>query len=580
MRIQIPRQSVPLLLTLSLAACGGGGSSSGGGSNTLPTTPQTTTGTLAVTIGGANSTINKHRRPTWIPADMASASIFVLSTNGTGQVIGSDVAPCTPTTTCQLSISEVPATYSVVIAALDKNGFPLSQVTVQATVTSGQTNTIHATLGGVVTNMSLSPQTQLLLNGTPQTTQLIVTGYDQDGEVVMAPGNYSTPIQLTVTATNSSASASSLAISETTVKSPADTITLTYDGKSYNSLTITTNVPDKTTGDARTYIIAPQLTPSYYTIPSGTNTTGAIITGPDGNVWATTQLSIVRATTSGQVSETCANPGPNNLVAGPNGQIWYGTDISFMPSPFGGYSCAASSSGLREISTSGVQSTIPLTNYVAGQNLSGPVLGPDGTAWVQTFAPGSNPTLDDVNASGTVTQTFQPLINGSPFTGYRFPAIASDGSFWYTFEPGVVRCTIASGCSSNIIEPSPFLSPEVVVNGPNNTMILQGPQDLYALDLNQNTVWNTNHPWLYFFSGAATYFNGAVWIGAQTDTSSDVPQILHILPNGKDFAYLHLPAVQVPSGSTTPPSVGGILLGPDGRLWFTLGSSIGAAPIQ
>src|SRR5208283_4762594 len=197
-------------------------------------------------------------------------------------------------------------------------------------------------------------------------------------------------------------------------------------------------------------------------LPSGNTTTGPIVTGPDSNVWVATQLSVARLTPGGQVSEFCANPGPSNIVSGPDGKIWFGTNIAYQPSPFVTSPCATSDAGLREISTTGTPSTITLPGYPTGNLIAGPVLAPDGTVWAQVYNTPGNATLENLNASGAVTQTFAPLLNNSPFTGNQYPAIAADGSFWYGGSLGVVKCTTAGGCTGepqiNPFMQSPFVS--------------------------------------------------------------------------------------------------------------------------
>lgn len=494
---------------------------------------------------------------------------------GSEQIYQKSYAPCTPTSGCQMSFALPPGQYQIGLEASDAPfGAVLAQAAVQVTVTPGTTSTVRATLDGVVQSISVGLASPLLLSGSPQSTQLVVTGYDFDGDVVIAPGNYTKPIVISTTTTNTLAPANALTVSSTTLNGPSDKITVSFDGRSYTSLLLTANYPD-ISGMTVPYHIAPQLAATEYAIPSGAQTSSSIIEGPDGNVWAATHLSLVRITHAGQMAEYCTNPGPSSLLAGPNGQIWFGSNVSYAPAP-GVSSCAVSSLGLREMTTSGAQTTLLApANIQRTYGTTGPLAAPDGTIWAYDT---SDDMLEQVNASGTVTQSFQAYLGGSAFSGFQTPQIASDGAFWFTFPPSVVRCTIAGGCAA-LPSLDPSFLPQMISPGPNGTLLLQDAEDIWDVNASNVVQWHTNHslnPWYASLDGPATYFKNATWVSASVAPDNHA-QLLHIEPDGKNFAYIEFPLANGDAGMA--PSAGGFLLGSDGRLWYTRGSSIGVASI-
>jgi len=257
------RKSVfSLALLVALSACGGGGS----GGSALPRVAQAPIGTgtaqsirLSITIPPASSSAAAHiRRPLYVSTATRSAAITV--NGGTRLVVNLAAGSpnCVPATgggrTCTATIS-APAgsdTFSEILyASTDGSGAALSQNTTTATITAGTANVVSLALDGIVASLTLT-----LSNATPATGQistigLTVNAKDAAGATIIGSDPFANPVTLT----DSDTSGTITKLSQTTLNSPADTVTITYYGQPVTSATISASATGVT---AASVILTPQ----------------------------------------------------------------------------------------------------------------------------------------------------------------------------------------------------------------------------------------------------------------------------------------------------------------------------------
>lgn len=148
-------------------------------------------------------------------------------------------------------------------------GNVLSTGTVAATLTSGESTSVPVVLDGVAANVSLVLGTGTLPVGSTGSTSVIVQATDADGNIIVGPGGFSTPVTLAI----SGDKYNTLSLSSTSVTSPGQVVTLSYNGGTNVGSTIVPSI-GKTAGTPATFggsgaaltQIAPNLKP-----PSGYN---------------------------------------------------------------------------------------------------------------------------------------------------------------------------------------------------------------------------------------------------------------------------------------------------------------------
>lgn len=575
-RVKYPLSMAALFLTCLLPACGGGGGAS------VPTAgapvPSSGFGTVSLTVGGPNATVNSstRRKPQFVGAAVQSIQGSVSS--GPKQIAANSVlcpqtpAPAAP---CELRVNNVPAgSFMFDIYAVDANQAVLSHVQVPITVTGGTTTIVHGTLNGSVASANLVLLQPLIMNGTASTAQLIVNAYDWDKELILTPGNYDNgPINLKITPVDP-ALASTISLSATSVNGPSDKITVSYDGKSYESLNVAVT-PQMLgpNGAYATVLIAPQLPTTMYAIPSGLNAIGAPVIATDGSVWAPADTSMVRITPSGQVSEFCVNPGSPQIAPGANGRIFFGLSLNYQPAP-GANPCAATTQGLRSIDASGTVTQTPFPQWTNYRNISGPVLAPDGTLWVsvEQQGPPSTNSLVHFDSAGTLLGSVQLSYSGNTF---GLGTIAADGSFWYPWAQNIVRCTTSGTCTAGTaVFGQPYI--DGITTGTNNDMIVTANNAIYDVDLNQNVLNTISIP--IGGNTCTTYAiaRGGYWCGWASMGSGHL-LLMRYNTTTRGYSYVQLNALD--SQGTQAPF--GLMAAPDGRIWFVHDTSVGVAgPIQ
>jgi len=96
------------------------------------------------------------------------------------------------------------------------------------------------------------------------------------------------------------------------------------------------------------------------------DTPSAIVSGPDGNLWATESSHVAKITTSGVETEFQLNNGNASagIVVGPDGNLWF-----------------TENSSLGKITTTGTLTEFPQNIFVNFSLLEGITSGPDGNLW-------------------------------------------------------------------------------------------------------------------------------------------------------------------------------------------------------
>lgn len=214
-----------LVASLATVACSGGGASAPGAprANPLPN------------AGNAKIFVPSGRLASGRGARFVAASVVSVatSTNG-GPAVITDIsatsAACTAAAggrSCSVPLSALPGlatfTFSLYDAAAGA-GKLLGSGTATFTVVAGTPFVVPVTLNGVVSSVSVTLPTAFNA-GVASSLPVIVTAKDPDGNTIIAPGNYTTPIALT-----NSDTTGTFKLSAATVNGPSDAIVLTYNG--------------------------------------------------------------------------------------------------------------------------------------------------------------------------------------------------------------------------------------------------------------------------------------------------------------------------------------------------------------
>jgi hypothetical protein len=243
------------------------------------------------------------------------------------------------TTVCQfvVAIAEGPnQTFSVsAYDAAEGAGQILSSGSVTQSIVAGY-NPILVTLSGAIASVTVALQNPNAPAGTAATVPITVMAKDADGNVIIGPGNYASPITLT----NSDASGIAK-LSATSVTGPSSNVSLIYNGKSIGSATIGAAVAGLSQANitAGAFVPAPTVIADYAMPLAPGNKPlepTSIAAGLDGNMYVGvccgTQTGIVQLTPSGQTTYYQAATAPstnlpltqlNGLSAASNGAIWY-----------------------------------------------------------------------------------------------------------------------------------------------------------------------------------------------------------------------------------------------------------------
>jgi streptogramin lyase len=316
------RLSAAVLIGALAAGCSGGGSS--GSAVPRPGAAKTVMASVTFTMNWtAPVPASVKRNPRYVPATARSVSVTV--NNGTPQFLNapaSTIVIDAPVGTDTFSF----ATYD----AQNGQGNVLSRASVTKNIVLAAANTVTAVLNGVITSLSISLSNPAPNAGVPATVNVNVSGRDADGNTIVGPGDYSTPIRLSI---QDDTNSGTLSLSTTDLPNSATTATLTYNGGTLNS-----GLPDgpiafvvaRATGIA-TQAAAFTPTPTFYqfSIPVAANRPQWIAAGSDGNMWFTEfpGNTVAKITPAGVVTECPAIPtaasNPQGIIGASDGNLWF-----------------------------------------------------------------------------------------------------------------------------------------------------------------------------------------------------------------------------------------------------------------
>jgi virginiamycin B lyase len=504
---------------------------------------------LIIRIPRKRKVVGRRMHPEYVSPSTKSMTVAV--TGGSSQTFNLTAASpnCAPDPTSgYLTCREamvVPSgqqTLSVILYdQQNAQGVKLASATTSVVVAATGFTNIPITLGGIVATATLligGSATASIPMGIPTSLPVSVEAYDADGNLIIAPGNYSSPITLTNadqsgitsfsapapgasrthtkkgTLTRPLVHAGNLAPLDTTpVNAPGAGATLYYNGDPLTTTTITPSINGIPQYSGAATLSGTGAVITEYPVPTSGGDPSGITDGPDGALWFTEWggNKIARITTAGIFSEypvpTSASR-PSGITVGPDGALWF-------------TEAATSASKIGTITTSGV-----LTEFSIPTTHSAPlsvVAGPDGALW---FAEPPKNKIGRITTSGTFTEYAVPTSGSYPQGITSGP----DGALWFVENTGnnIGRIT-----TSGTITEYP-----IPTSGSGTASIAAGP-------------------------------DGKLWF--TETTGNNIGQIPTSATSGSGAQILEYP---VPTSASGPL---GITAAPDGALWFTesTGNNVG-----
>ncbi len=241
-------------IALSLSACGGGGTSA------LPSTGAPTTGSptqdktaqASMTIKIPAKAVSSSSKAQYISASTQSMTIGIVSGSKTTQLAEVDLTPASKSCAalaggglqCNVTFVGQAGKNIFALSMYDKTGGSgnvLSTGNVPATLTAGQNTNIAITLDGVPASVAAVLGAGTLQVGTASSTSVIVVAKDSDGNIIVGPGGYSTPITLAIKGDTYG----TLSLSKSAVASSGDAVTLSYNGGTNVGSTIAPSIGTK-----------------------------------------------------------------------------------------------------------------------------------------------------------------------------------------------------------------------------------------------------------------------------------------------------------------------------------------------
>jgi hypothetical protein len=416
----IARLTAVVICASLLAACGGGGSSS----SSVPGAGTTKTGSAVVrlTIPAASSTSSLSRSPKYVSPSTRSILITVQTVNGAATafpaialnvVVPSSTCPAPAqdgeNETCTFNVvlpvgfvGMTVTTYDHTLSGTTPAGNPLSTAMFSQQLT-GQGDPILLTLNGVPVHATLSVPTTPLAVGTAASVAVTATALDADGNLIIGPGSYATPIVVAVTDT-----LSRVTVSGSSISGPGASATLVYNGGaglvhatvtgSASGVTVTpatlTFVPGLIRSDALAQITTP--VHSMAISPDGTKVDIPYQNPSNNNAPALLSVSVSSRTAVYNTQLGTQAPATALIPSNPAFSSASGATT------YVGYSNGASTVGIASLTTSsGIES-----GYTAGipaQN----VATATGTTNYFTYgsASGGSGAINDVTSAGSVVAT-------------------------------------------------------------------------------------------------------------------------------------------------------------------------------
>ena len=549
-----PRQRLigAIFIAVLAAGCSGGG---GAKSVTPATASQPSKGTASVTftMHWGTGTASVRRGPRYVPATARSVSVSV--NGGTLQYLNA------PAST--IVIDAPVGTDTFAFATYDDQngqGNVLSRASVTQNIVLGGANVVSAVLNGVVVSLAISLSLPSPPAGVSVTFNVNAAAKDADGNTIVGPGDYSTPIRLSIVDDTNSGT---LSLSTTTLPNPSTTATLTYNGATLNSglpdgpiafvVARATGIPSQAAAFTPTptiTVIATAGTTAGFTL---NNRPQWIAAGSDGNMWFTEQPgnTVAKITPAGVVTECAAIPtvasDPRGIIGASDGNLWF--------TEFAGSKITRVTTGCAYTEFSTLFAT------------DGPQLltdRGDGNLWF-TGMTGNHVGFQGLT-SGVSGETTIPTPNSKPFG----IAPAPDLNLYFTENAvdQLGRIPMLFGAITEVTLPTGS-APEQIVRGPATETTCGGPcmwftefgtsrvarlnPSTWAPPIAQvdefPTVTASSNP-----LGITAGKDGALWF-----TESGLDRVGRVSVNGSVSEY---------SAPVTGLGVKGIAVAPDGSLWI------------
>jgi len=443
----LARPGVVYALALVLSACGGGG----GGSSPAPSTLVGGTVPTSAPAPGGNGTLSfsiaipsstgpaaSSRTPKYVSPSTASVTVTLAGQTSplVTANLGATAPGCTAVAggvTCSVSVTAPAGSNTFVITTYNGTngtGQQLSTARIAATVTQNATTQVALTLNGVVASTQVILGTTTAPVGTPLAIAVTVNAYDQNGNLIVGSGNFSSPITLTLTDPSGATS-----LSTTSVAAPGTSVTLNYSGNSMASATITPS--NAAPNGSATFTPTGNVATTYAVLAGDNNYLNVLSPGPAGDraVWYGSNGRIGRMTTTGQVTEyTTGITDVYALAPGTDGNMWFAQGGAYL---------------VGSITSTGTVTMAATYNTGCGPGLCGytnfMVPGPDGNVWFSD----DNGYVGMVTTNGIVTEWSITNLPGWPGGGSEPNQIAFSGNTLYLAdEYGWVDAIAISGAGA------------------------------------------------------------------------------------------------------------------------------------
>jgi streptogramin lyase len=579
-----------LAAALSLAACGGGGSHilptattpnqpAGAVPTGAPGTPssaQQATAKFTIAVPSASTTASSStRKLDYVSPKTGSASIAVLSVGGTP--IANDTvvtkiaygAPGCSTNTAQplsctvaigAPVGETAFRMSL-FASSDGSGTALATSTFSATIAANTNNVVPVTLGGVVDHVGITPaHIPFASDGAIHTQLLSVVAYDAAGETIVGPGNFASPVTLSVKGGTDPNGA--LMITQPTITSPGQPVEVKYDGSkvlSDGQIQAAVSV-----GDAQpTTTVQADVVPLNY----APNKAAVYITG------APEQIAVSEAGFTGQFTLSISDPTvASATISATSGGT---ATITVTPPPGGSYDGQTSLTLSDQTTTATIPLVVTYPQLTNTVNLLASA-HPNGMAMARKWI--NSPVAPDEAyyfSDGTAKEFSEVEPGAGLFKQYTSPleaqaiTVGTDGALWLGFGDysGANLCTYNFSTNTPTCYPTTAnIIIENLTTGADGTIWFtqRNPAAIVAFN-------PTTHAFTPYTTGLGTTArpygitlgsDGNIWF---TDQNFQQPAIGKLTVSSG--AISEYSAGLNPNGTQSNPWM--ITAGPDGNLWFT-----------
>lgn len=288
---------------------------------------------------------------------------------------------------------------------------------------------------------------------------------------------------------------------------------------------------------------------------------GAIVQGPDGNMWFAEfhANQIVRVTPSGQMTSfpvPTGGSGPGGIAVGPDGNLWFTETLADK---------------IGKITPSGTitEFSLPTNENIGADPASAPsaiAAGPDGGVWFTLqFADNTGHSyIGRIDPSTDAITEYPALTSNSTPDGIA----AGDGAMWFTELSGdkIGRIDLSTHAVTEFSVPTAGSEPADITRGPDGAMWFTeaSANQIGRIDPSTDAITEFAVPTSGSLPGAiAAGPDGNLWF-----TEAVAGQIGRITPAGKVTEF------PVPTAASEPD---GMAVGPDGNMWFAelTGNKIG-----